>query len=481
MDFRSVNPLNVRLNALSGNLLPLRPGDSRFPITWKIYSVLVWLIEIIQTIVLIPGLILVSREKALKDGTVVCVVTVEVFFMAARIHSRKQLVNQLIQELNDILRFADETMKSVVTSTLQPMENPLKFYWLSGWLGVFVWACLPFLLVFKEVSFFYEDYRTPAVFSKQPFSFGVFLLGSVLVLFGNIYIFVKKVGLDVYMIHLVLLITAQYRYIATKLATIFREGHPNELDEFRQKHCSGIDRWVEKEMIALCRHHNAVVHLSSMLKKLLSLNFTMIYVNSVLRFCFIGVMLSTVPSTTIPEAFSIVMFACGSIVQFYMLCSSVQQLVDASQHMTNKAFHEKWYQFGPSVKRTFMLMILGNNLECKLSTCDKFNLSLPSFMTFQELFTYCDRVPHLGGYITKKDLLMFLCKIRQGLSDEFLKVIFQYPSRQATSMAISKVRKSLIQRFVPSNIGFDAITRDYIERHVTEFVNELYNTESLIP
>lgn len=260
MDFQSVNPLNVRLNALSGNLLPLWADESRFPMTWRIYSVLVWLIEIIQTIVLIPGLILVSREKALKDGTVLCVVTVEVFFMAARIHSRRQLVNRIIQKLNDILRFADETMKTAVTTTLQPMENPLKFYWLSGWFGVFVWACLPFLLIFKEGSFFYEDYRSPAIFSKQPFSLDVFLLGSTLLLIGNVYIFIKKVGLDVYMIHLVLLITAQYQYIATKLAIIFRDGNPqSELDESRQKYSSGIDRWVEKEMIALCRHHNTVV------------------------------------------------------------------------------------------------------------------------------------------------------------------------------------------------------------------------------
>ncbi|KAG5307301.1 OR67C protein, partial [Acromyrmex insinuator] len=382
MDFQSVNPLNVRLNALSGNLLPLRSNDSRFPITWKIYSALIWLIEIIQTIALIPGLILVPRKKALKDGTVLCVVTIEMFFMAVRIHSRRQLLNQLIQKLNDILRFSDETMKNVVMTTLRPMENPLKFYWLSGWLGVFVWACLPFLFIFKKIFFFYEDYRMPAVFSKQPFSLDVFLLGSVLILIGNMYVFVKKVGMDVYMIHLVLLITAQYRYIAIKLAVIFRDGNSlSKLDESHQKYCSGINRWVKKEMIALCRHHSNIVHLSSMLKKLLSLNFSMIYVNSVLRFCFIGIMLSTVPSTTVPEALSIVMFACGSIVQFYMLCSCVQQLLDASQQMTNKAFHEKWYQFGPSVKRTFMLMILGNNLECKLSTCDKFNLSLPSFMT----------------------------------------------------------------------------------------------------
>ncbi|XP_024876142.1 odorant receptor 94a-like [Temnothorax curvispinosus] len=382
MDFQNVNPLNVRLNVLSGNLLPLKPGDSRFPTTWRVYSVLVWLIEIVLTIVLIPGLILVSREKAMNDGTILCVVTVDVFFMTARIHSRRQLVNRLIRKLNDTLRFADETMKNVVTTTLQPMENPLKFYWLSGWLGVFVWACLPFLLIFKEVSFSYENYRTPAVFSKQPFSFEVFLLGSILLLIGNMYIFVKKVSLDVYMIHLVLLITAQYRFISTKLATIFRDGNPlSYFDESRQKYCSGIDRWVEKEMIALCRHHNTVVRLSSMLKKLLSLNFSMIYVISVLRFCFIGIKLSIVPSTNLPEALSIVMFACGSIVQLYLLCSCVQQLIDASQQMTNIAFHEKWYQFRPSVQRTFMLMIISNNLECKLSTCKKFNLSLPSFMT----------------------------------------------------------------------------------------------------
>lgn len=48
--------------------------------------------------------------------------------------------------------------------------------------------------------------------------------------------------------------------------------------------------------------------------------------------------------------------------------------------MTNKAFGEKWYEFGLPMKRTFLILIMGNNLECKLSACDKFNLSLPAFM-----------------------------------------------------------------------------------------------------
>lgn len=103
---------------------------------------------------------------------------------------------------------------------------------------------------------------------------------------------------------------------------------------------------------------------------------------------------------------------------------------------------------------------------------------------FLDLYAFCDQVPVEGGYrsVSKKNLLTFLCKLRQGLSDEFLKVIFKYPSRQATSLVIGRVRELLMQRFVPENIGFGSITREeYIQRHVTEFANELYNPEPDIP
>ncbi|EFN62131.1 hypothetical protein EAG_05763 [Camponotus floridanus] len=223
------------------------------------YSIFVWLLEIIQAIVLIPGIIFVPREKALKDGTVTCVVTIEVFFMVMRIQAHRKLMNQLIRRLNDILCVADETMKNIVTTTLKPMGDPLKFYLLVGWLSVFIWCCLPFLLISEKVAFLYEDYRTPAIFSKQPFSIDVFLVGSVLLLLSNVYIFLKKVGVDIYMIHLVLLITAQYRYISTKLAIIFRDGNPqSEFDDSCQEY-QLKDQWVRKEMEALCRHHSSVI------------------------------------------------------------------------------------------------------------------------------------------------------------------------------------------------------------------------------
>lgn len=112
-------------------------------------------------------------------------------------------------------------------------------------------------------------------------------------------------------------------------------------------------------------------------------------------------------------------------------------------------------------------------------TDTEFEILYPlSKANFIDLLTYCDPILVPGGYryVSKKDLLCFLCKLRQGLSDELLKVIFQYSSRQVVSMAIATVRQSLMIRFAPENIGFEAITReDYIERHVTPFANHLYN------
>ncbi|XP_043476347.1 uncharacterized protein LOC122507609 [Leptopilina heterotoma] len=99
---------------------------------------------------------------------------------------------------------------------------------------------------------------------------------------------------------------------------------------------------------------------------------------------------------------------------------------------------------------------------------------------FEELYNFRVPVPRENGhrYVTRKDLLAFLCKMRQGLPDKFLKVMFNYPSRQSVSLAIATVRQSLMLQFVPQNIGFHAITpNQYIEEHVTEFANELYNPD----
>ncbi|KAJ8671549.1 hypothetical protein QAD02_002808 [Eretmocerus hayati] len=81
---------------------------------------------------------------------------------------------------------------------------------------------------------------------------------------------------------------------------------------------------------------------------------------------------------------------------------------------------------------------------------------------FRELFTYCDPVieENQFRFVTKRHLLTFLCKMRQG----------------RVSTVIATVRRSLMQRFVPENLGLDSMTRaEFIARHVNEFENRLYN------
>ncbi|KAL3273389.1 hypothetical protein HHI36_014836, partial [Cryptolaemus montrouzieri] len=89
---------------------------------------------------------------------------------------------------------------------------------------------------------------------------------------------------------------------------------------------------------------------------------------------------------------------------------------------------------------------------------------------FEELFTYTDPVEDetFLRYVKRKDLILFLCKLRQGLSDFSSKLIFSYPSRQVVSLKISTVRKSLLARFVWENFPKAVIIADgtysYIEK-----------------
>ncbi|KAL6427632.1 hypothetical protein ACFW04_008833 [Cataglyphis niger] len=255
MNFQNINPLNVRLNMLSGNLLPMTSNDSLFPAVWRIYSAIIWLIELIQTSAIIPGVMFVPKDKALQDATVGIVVTIEVIFLLRRMHVHRSFLNQLILKLNDILCVEDETMKIIVESTLKPVQTPLKFYCIAGAGSIIIWCCLPFALILKKKHFFYEDYRLPIVLSRQPFSTEIFLLGNFIASVASLYMFLKKVALDVYMINLILLITAQYRYIATKLAILFCE---NTLQNKSEKNTFLVDS-LEREIKALCRHHNVVI------------------------------------------------------------------------------------------------------------------------------------------------------------------------------------------------------------------------------
>ncbi|XP_032666208.1 odorant receptor 49a-like [Odontomachus brunneus] len=378
MNFQSVNILNDRLNKISGNLLPMT-SNSSFSIFWQVYGILVWLELIVRAGAFIPGIMFVSRERVMANATTSIVYTTEVIFLNVQIQRHSKLLRQFILELNDILSTKDEIMKDLVTTITKPIKTVFTLYCIISVLSLSVcYIMTPLMLVFKKSSFYYEDYIIPVAFSAEPFSAKVYMLGSLVLSIGSIYMFLKKAGVDIYMIHLVMLMTVQYRYITTKLAMIFRESDMrHERDDFAEGCYPRTNSWTEKELKALCRHHNAIVHLSFLLKKLLSLNFNLIYVISVFRFCFGAIIFKAMLSASFLGGFLIFLFVLAAVLQFYILCYSIQKLLDASTELTDMAFQENWYKFGLSIKRIFMLMILSNNLECKLTTCEKLNLSLP--------------------------------------------------------------------------------------------------------
>ncbi|XP_071637841.1 uncharacterized protein [Temnothorax longispinosus] len=358
MDFQNVNPLNVRLNIISGNLLPMTSDDSPFPVAWRIYNIVIWLIQLIQTSATICGFVSVANRETLQDGGTISIV------------------------LNSILDSEDENMKNIVRSTLKPLEIPLEFYCIAGTGSVILWCCTPLALIFKKKYFLYEDFGLMAAFSKQPFSTRVFVLGNLIETVASAYMFLKKVSMDVYIINLVLLLTAQYRYIAVELAKILRNDASKNENYESQKEYYSINLLAEKKMKVLCRHHNTIILMTLMLKKFLSWNMSLIYLNNIFLFCFVDFLfINAVVSGAFLEGSILIVYMCGQLIQLYILCFCVHQLLDASKEVTDGAFHEKWYQFGPSLKHIFRMIIIANNLNSKLSISEKFSLSLPSFLS----------------------------------------------------------------------------------------------------
>jgi len=258
MDFKNVNLLNSRVNVLSGNLLPIASDNSRFSIIWRTHSAAVWLIELIHTIALIFGIVLAPKEKGLKDGTVAVVVTVEASFMLTRLYSRNKLMEEMVKKMNDILQNADEIMKDIVKSTIKPIIMPFIIYGMTSAISITIWTIQPIVLVFEKSTFFYVDYNLPTAFSSEPFSSRVLIFSTIIMTIGSVYLFLKKFGVDIYMMHLVLMLTAQYRYTAAKLTILFRDVQ-NCNDESKKKHYFMEDRWMERELRKLCLHQNIVL------------------------------------------------------------------------------------------------------------------------------------------------------------------------------------------------------------------------------
>ncbi|XP_053989534.1 uncharacterized protein LOC128882018 isoform X2 [Hylaeus volcanicus] len=396
MDFKNLNSFNVLVNTLSTNLLPLTKEKTSLSTLLKVYWILVWTMELVYLTVCILGLLYVPKERALQDSTVNILVSSEVIVMIVYLSNRKGMICALIEKLNNILDTDDKSLKSTIIQTLKPLEKPLKIYAIASVGTVAVWAVLPLIKIFKQSEFHYVDYRIPAALSKEPFSISVFIGGVVLECLGSLYSIARKVSLDLYTMHLILLMTAQYKYLRIEFEKVLRKevqdcGRLNRLDKdgSLDKMFSKDEEVTRQRMRVLTRHHGAVVELAVILKTLLSPNIGILYINNIFRFCFLSFMIITVHAEHF-EKLLVVLYAVGAVTQLYVLCFCIQQLLEASTAIMNDAFHAEWYHHNASFQREIAIMTLASKLECRLSIFRNTDLTLPSFMSIlNQAYSVC--------------------------------------------------------------------------------------------
>ena len=259
MDFRNSNRLNIFVNVLSGNFLPMTSKKTKLPILFKIYSIIVWLIELVYLIACIFGLFCVPREKALKDSTVNLIVLFEIIVLSIYLHNRKDLLRELIGKLNRLIE-DNEMLQEITLSIAKPIVKSLTIYTIANTTAVVVWIALPLLEILRKNEFYYSDYGVPAVISNEPFSTGIFIGGVALQILGAAYTIIRKIGLDLYTMHFIILMTAQYKYLRIKIATIFKQ-EPETLhnDIVKRNISSRNERTISHEMRLLTRHYETVV------------------------------------------------------------------------------------------------------------------------------------------------------------------------------------------------------------------------------
>lgn len=71
-------------------------------------------------------------------------------------------------------------------------------------------------------------------------------------------------------------------------------------------------------------------------------------------------------------------------------------------------------------------------------------------------------------------IAILLCKLRLGLSNELLAILFQLSNRRAVARSIESARRALMSGFVSRNVGLDHVNRDeIIHQHTASIARKL--------
>ncbi|XP_015434712.1 PREDICTED: uncharacterized protein LOC107190428 [Dufourea novaeangliae] len=330
MNFQKLNNLNILGNIVSANMLPMTGEKTKMPTVLKLYVLVVWTFSMIYFITILYGLLKVPKDKVLKGGAINMVVMFENLFLMLHFYNNKKVLRQLIRTLNSVLTIPDEILRTVTTKTVMILQKAMKTYIIFSISALIFWMPIPVMEAFHRNQFYYEDYQLPMAVSKEPFSTQIFVAGSVFQFFGAVYSLIRKLSLDLYSMHIILLMTAQYKYLNKKFTSaLASDPVPGNENQFR------------RELGGLIRHHRIVLRMTALLKQVFSLNVTLLYVTNVFRLCFLSFMIATASEESL-VACLVIIYTIGALMQLYMFCFCVQQLVETVEDSPKeKDFQQK--------------------------------------------------------------------------------------------------------------------------------------------
>ncbi|XP_043267959.1 odorant receptor 67c-like [Venturia canescens] len=366
--FCSSNELNAVGNLLSGNIYPLGDGEPKlrfFSILWVIGM---WTVKITYFLSCVLGSLYfssLSTEEVFKQSGALGALCAEVIVSTAYLNSKRTELRKLIDQYNLILIDSDD-LRRCIHETLKPYKKCVKSYMCCCFVATSIWSAAPLLQIFNADEFTYTDLTVPGYMPGEPFGKSVLAAGAIFQVFGACSLHFTKISFDLYVIHFIAVLTAQYKFLGEEVSRALRDEN-GEKDE----------RAVLDALHQCVRHHSVVIQIGRELSKILAFYIGATYLSCILKFCFLAFGVFTFESASI-EKMTHVMGSVAIIVQVFLLCAVSEDLLTESTSVTESAFHENWYARSPAVKRVFCMMEMSNRIECRLSAYRVIDLAVPT-------------------------------------------------------------------------------------------------------
>ncbi|XP_043267110.1 uncharacterized protein [Venturia canescens] len=364
--FRSVNGVNRMANILSGNHFPLSDKGSDSNLVSRVWVLVARFIRITYLITTLSGTFYfadITAGEAFKRLGAVAALFFESSTIAIYLHFCGKDLGDLARKCNDTFAGSDE-LKKVVRETIAPYKKGVRFNMIVCIMTASVWSAGSYLLVFFKHEFTYADFAVPAYFPGEPFTVNVFLAGVTLQVLGLSLTAFAKNSTDAYVTHFIAVLSAEYKYVRREMSNALRQEDDDET--------------AVVEALQICvRHHCATIEIAQKLCDLMAIHIGITYFSCIVKFCFLGFSIIRFESAPI-EKITFVVYTGSCVLQVFLVCSCIQELLDVSTSVTQDAFHENWHGRSTAVKNIFYTIEMSNTMECRLSCYRVVDLVVPS-------------------------------------------------------------------------------------------------------